>query len=76
LEGETLVLGFYHSFHKDKIEDPKYRYLIERKLGQIFGVSYRIECTLVERKKAAQPRGHLIDAALEAGANIISVEET
>ena len=75
LEGETLKLGFYHNFHREKMEDPKYRFLVEKKLDQIYGASYRIECTMVERKKAARPEGHLIDAALEKGAQIISVEE-
>ncbi len=75
LEGDILKLGFYHNFHREKMEDPKYRFLVEKKLSQIYGVSYRIECTMVERKKEARPEGHLIDAALETGARIISVEE-
>jgi DNA polymerase III, subunit gamma and tau len=32
LEDDTLVLGFYYSFHKVKIEDAKYRHLVEKNL--------------------------------------------
>ena len=42
LEGNTLVLGFYYEFHKDKIEDPKYRQIVEQKVSEIFGEPYKI----------------------------------
>lgn len=51
IEADTLVLGFYYSFHKEKIEDPKYRYLVERKLEAIFGKPYRLRCILVDHKE-------------------------
>lgn len=74
LEDETLVLGFYYSFHKEKIEDPKYRYLVERKLEEVFGRPYKIRCALVDhkRKGAPLPEGGnpLVKAALEMGAEI------
>ncbi|MCD6600366.1 MAG: DNA polymerase III subunit gamma/tau [Dehalococcoidia bacterium] len=76
LVDNTLTLGFYYPFHKEKIEDPKYRRLIERKLKEIFNQPYRIKCTLVAHKKkmsSQQPgeRNHVIKAALEMGARII-----
>ncbi|MCH8963269.1 MAG: hypothetical protein IH820_18635, partial [Bacteroidetes bacterium] len=37
IEGETLVVGFYYPFHKSKIEDPKYRHLVEKKVSEVFG---------------------------------------
>ncbi len=74
LEDDTLVLGFYYSFHKDKIEDAKYRHLVERKLKEVFGRPYRIQCILVEHKKEVPPeeKGHspVVKAALEMGARI------
>ena len=76
LEDNILTLGFYYPFHKEKIEDPKYRHLIERKLKEIFNQTYKIKCTLVDHKKempSQQPgeQNHLIEAALEMGARII-----
>ncbi|MEE9324163.1 MAG: DNA polymerase III subunit gamma/tau [Dehalococcoidia bacterium] len=79
LEGDTVVLGFYHTFHKEKIEDPKYRHLVERKLSEVFGGSYKIRCILTPRgqgSKVHQPsQGHMVRAAVEMGAEIVGEEE-
>ncbi|TET40290.1 MAG: DNA polymerase III subunit gamma/tau [Dehalococcoidia bacterium] len=73
LEGDTIVLGFYWDWHKEKIEDPKYRHMVEMKVSEVFGAPYKIRCILTERKKKEQ--GHLIEAALEMGAKIVDGEE-
>jgi len=73
LEGNTLVLGFYYDFHKEKIEDPKYRHMVEQKVSEIFGEPYKISCRLISPKKKS--RGHLIDAALQMGGKIVDMEE-
>jgi DNA polymerase-3 subunit gamma/tau len=75
LEGDILTLGFYYPFHKEKIEDPKYRHLIERKLREVFGQTYTIKCILVDHKREnpsqMREQSPLIKAALEMGAKII-----
>ncbi len=82
VQGDTLVLRFRHSFHRDKIANPKYRHLVEKKLAEKFTTPNKIECVLesqVLQKTEVLPRkvteGHLVKAALEMGAQIISVEE-
>jgi hypothetical protein len=74
LEDDTLVLGFYYSFHKEKIEDAKYRYLVEKKLKEVFGRPYKIRCILVDYKREvpsqARAQNPVIKAALEMGARI------
>jgi len=74
LEDDTLVLGFYYSFHKEKIEDAKYRYLVEKKLKEVFGRPYKIRCILVDYKREvpsqARTQNPVIKAALEMGARI------
>ena len=72
VEDDTLVLGFYYSFHKEKIEDPKYKYLVERKLKEVFGRAYKVRCVLIDRtkKNEAKREDPLIRAALEMGAKI------
>lgn len=72
LEDDTLTLGFYYSFHKEKIEDPKYRHLVERKLKEVFGQPYKLKCILVNPKRRMPPQTQspLIKAALEMGAEI------
>ncbi len=75
VEDDTLVLGFYYPFHKEKIEDPKYQHLVERKLKEVFGHPSKIRCILIERKKKNPPppkaEDPLIKAALEMGAKIV-----
>ena len=74
LEDDTLVLGFYYSFHMEKIEDAKYRHLVEKKLKEVFGRPYKIRCTLVDSKREvsypARAQNPVIKAALEMGARI------
>jgi len=75
LEDDTLILGFYYPFHKEKIEDPKYRQLIEKKLKEVFGQPYKVRCILVDHKRKIPPQAGeqspLIKAALEMGAKIV-----
>jgi hypothetical protein len=74
LEDDTLVLGFYYSFHKEKIEDAKYRHLVEKKLEEVFGRHYKIRCILVDYKREApsdeRTQNPVVKAALEMGARI------
>jgi DNA polymerase-3 subunit gamma/tau len=78
LEDDTLVLGFYYSFHKEKIEDAKYRHLVEKKLNEVFGRPYKIRCILVDSKREvpsqARTQNPVIKAALEMGARISEEE--
>ena len=78
VEGDTLVLAFYHEFHKNKIEDAKYARMVERKLAEKFGSPSKIRCVL--KSKEAKPGRKiedipLVKAALEHGARITSVVE-
>ena len=73
IEGDTLVLGFYYAFHKEKIEDPKYRHMVEQKVSEVFGQRYNVRCVLTVRQ--SRGRGHLVDAALRMGAKIVEGEE-
>jgi DNA polymerase-3 subunit gamma/tau len=74
LEDDTLVLGFYYSFHKEKIEDAKYRHLVEKKLREVFDRPYKIQCVLVDSKREvpsqARTQNPVVKAALEMGARI------
>ena len=78
LEADTLVLGFYYSFHREKIEDAKYRHLVEKKLKEVFGRPYKIRCVLVDSKREvpsqARTQNPVVKAALEMGARISEQE--
>ena len=63
---DTIVLGFYYEFHKEKIEDPKYRHMVEAKVKEIFGNPYKLRCVIVEKKEKS--KSYLVDEALKMGA--------
>jgi len=42
----VLVLRFAHEFHRSKVEDQKYRHIVEEQLESFFGEPLRIECLL------------------------------
>jgi len=71
---DTLVLGFRYPFHKEKIEDGKYRHLVEKKLKEVFGQPYKVRCILIDSKSEAPSQAKtenpVIKAALEMGARI------
>ena len=75
LEDNTLELGFYHSFHKEKIEEPKYRHLVEKKLKEVYNQPYKVKCILFDRKNSSgsslsKGQGAVVKAALEMGAEL------
>ncbi|MFQ6057792.1 MAG: DNA polymerase III subunit gamma/tau [Anaerolineae bacterium] len=49
VEGSTVTLGFYYTFHKSKIEEPQHTALVERALSQVLGAAYHIKCILASR---------------------------
>lgn len=75
LEDNTLELGFYHSFHKDKIEEPKYRHVVEKKLEEVYNQPYKIKCILFDKKKdgnmsPSKGQSAVVEAALKMGAEL------
>ena len=78
LEGDTLVIGFYWDFQRAKVEDRKYRHLVEKKLQDVFGEPYRVRCILTPKNKAPktqeQERHPLVNEAMKMGAKIIEEE--
>jgi DNA polymerase-3 subunit gamma/tau len=74
IEDNTLTLGFYHKFHKEYIEDPKYKHLVEKKLHEVFGRSYQVHCVLTAAKARSKTEAEspLVKAAKEDyGATIV-----
>lgn len=79
LEDDVLVLRFAYEFHKSKVEDPKYRHVVEERLQEFFGRPFRVSCVLDDSAdaSAAAPQSlpapaarpeRLVDAALRLGA--------
>ncbi len=66
---DTIVIGFMHDFHKNKIDDPKYRHLVEQRFAQLLGKHYTIRCEKVGQEERG---GHLVRAAQQMGGQIVS----
>ena len=49
IEGNTVVIGFTHDFHKRKVEEAENLQLVETAISQTLGVSCRVGCELVSQ---------------------------
>ena len=68
-EDNTVVLSFKFPIHKDNMEKPQNQQIAERIISSFIGHPCRVRCIY-------QPEdNHLVEAALNMGAQIIDVEE-
>ena len=74
LENGVLVLAFYQqsNFHREKIDTPDNRRIVEEAASRIMGQTITLECTVCERQRAegkpSMRGGHLVQAARQMGA--------
>jgi len=74
LENGVLVLAFYQhfDFHRQKIETPDNRRVVEEAASRLMGQTITLECTVCEHQRAeGKPSlrgGHLVQAARQMGA--------
>lgn len=80
LEGQTLILGFKPGLtsHKERMEKPENLRLAERAVKELTGTEYRIRCVMVGQgpppPRQGEAKGHLVRAALDAGARRVPRE--
>ncbi len=56
VEGREVVLGFYYPFHKEKIEEPRNKALVESVISQVVEGSCHIRCVLSPKgERQARP---------------------
>ena len=46
VEGNIVVLGFTHQFHRSKVEEEHNKQVVEEVLGDLLGQRYRVRCVL------------------------------
>ncbi len=68
LENNSLKLGVYYQFHKDKLEETKTKKMLEEIALSVMGQEVRIECCLAEAPKK-------VELTNVSNQNIISVAE-
>jgi len=77
--GDMVVLGFYYSFHKERIEEPENKAFVERVLSETMGSTYRIRCVLSPKDREERYRAVIEDPLVKAavkmyGAKIVDVQ--
>jgi DNA polymerase-3 subunit gamma/tau len=53
IEGDVVVLGFVHGFHRSKVEEDHNKQIVEEVLSDLIGQRYRLRCVLAQREPAA-----------------------
>jgi hypothetical protein len=61
-----------NNFVKGRIEDQKYKHLVEEIISKVLGSKYTIQPIISQREKKTKSK--LLDAALEMGAQIVDDE--
>jgi DNA polymerase-3 subunit gamma/tau len=46
VDGDVIVLGFAHKFHRSKVEEDERRHLVEDALSDLFGRRLRVRCVM------------------------------
>ena len=54
VEESTLVIGFAHDFHKEKVAENDNRRTVEEAFRRLLGRQVRVRCTLASKQ---EPRG-------------------
>jgi hypothetical protein len=68
LDGNTIVLAFASTFHRDKVADTDASRMVEQVMEKLFKRSLRLRCTIAE-KATALPQENAVNLA-EAAAEI------
>ncbi len=55
VEGDVVVLGFVHQFHRSKVEEDGNKRVVEEVLSDLLGRQYRVRCALTQQERVAQP---------------------
>lgn len=55
IEDGVVTIGFYHQFHKGRVEEARNRELVQEAVSRVLGAPHRIRCVLVSR--GASPGG-------------------
>jgi len=69
-DGDTVVLGFFHTFHLERIERGSYKEKLQEAFSSVLGrpVKVAYEHSPQERSSGKRAGGHLVQAAREMGA--------
>jgi len=77
-EGDVVTLGFYHTFHLERIESGPYAQRLEELFSTVLGRPVKLQFEHAPRERVATTSrgGHLVQAARELGAQPIGSTAT
>nr|HID13663.1 DNA polymerase III subunit gamma/tau [Anaerolineae bacterium] len=77
IEGNVVVLGFAHNFHRSKVEEEQNKRIVEDALSSLIGQQCRVRCILAHRERAAtrSPRSKPVSAKAVSPAEQIIAED-
>lgn len=56
IEGDNiLVIGAEHNFHKERLEEPRCKQVLETVVSQVLGYQCRVRCVIISKEQAANP---------------------
>jgi DNA polymerase III subunit gamma/tau len=53
--GDSIILEVYYKFHKERLESPKNKRIVETVLEKVFAVPLKVKCVLSEKRVAKKP---------------------
>ena len=81
VEGNVVTLGFYYTFHKERVEEEKHRVLVEEVLSRFLGTPVRVKCVIIPKQRgrvkssALQVSDPVVKAAVDKyGARVVKLE--
>ena len=51
----VLVIGAYHAFHKERLEEPRSKQVLEKVISRVIGCPCRVRCVLTSQEQDANP---------------------
>lgn len=77
-DGDTITLGFYHTFHLERVESGPYAKRLEELFSSVLGRPVKVSFVHAPRERVTAPAkgGHLVQAARELGARPIATRST
>ena len=75
VEGDVVVLGFSHSFHRSKVEEDRNKRIVEEALSGLVGQRYRVRCVMVQPERAAGTSQRSMSSGSSGGKVASSAEQ-
>jgi len=75
VEGNVVVLGFTHKFHRSKVEEEQKKQIVEDVLSTLFGQQCRVRCILSDRSQSAPPSPQRSTQKASASESVSSAEQ-